>query len=79
MGYRLYALCSIPTYALLNFFVKRLRLRKVKRLRLSGTRKKKFHVGKGKCLRMSCEREMSVWSMEISANLLLHCSTYLAL
>ena len=32
----------------------------------------KFHVGKGKCLRMSGEREMSVWSLEISANHLLH-------
>ena len=28
-------------------------------------------MGKGKCLRMSCEWEMSVWSMEMSANLLL--------
>ena len=53
---------------------------KLKRLRLSGTfLKKKFHVGKWKCLRMSCERKMSVWSTEISANLLLHCNTYLAL
>ena len=25
------------------------------------------NAGKGKCLRMSCEREMSGWSMEISA------------
>ena len=32
----------------------------------------KFHVGKGKCLRMSCEREMSVWSMEMSASLNTH-------
>ena len=28
---------------------------------------------KGKCLRMSCEREMSVWSMETSANLSRQC------
>ena len=29
----------------------------------------KFHVGKGKCLVRATEREMSVWSMEMSANL----------
>ena len=35
-------------------------------------KRQKFHVGRGKCLRMSCEREMSVWSMEMSANLNTH-------
>ena len=30
--------------------------------------KQKFHVGKGKCLVKATEREMSVWSIEMSAN-----------